>query len=1238
MIFLKYIYCPFNEWVTIGFVIKRARGLIPGNESHLYVQFINLKNIRMKNIFTKLALILVFAAGGIAQLNAQNVNETFESYWSTDQVVSKPHTYGPFIYDTDGDLEELPGPNALSLSSGNPGSFFSIKAVSGNAFQLISLGLDRDGGLVGDVNATVTGYRSGSAVTSGIPIAIKGNETSFDFSGQPGFSNVDEVRITGTNISFFLEDWTYDLTIPTSISSIARANPSPTNASGVNYTVTFAAGIAGLSASNFALAAGSIGDASITSVSGSGNTWTVAVSTGTGDGTIGLNFTDATGSSGVSNSLPFVGEVYTVDKTAPTATSLYYHSNHPGNTDVAVTGDVVTLDFGTSEPVQTPSVVIGGHAVTPSFVSGTNWTASYTMTSGDAEGRIHFTVQYTDLAGNASVVYNDLSAGDDIEFDNTPPAVTSTPVMAAASDSGTPGDNITNVTTPTFTGTAEPESTVTIYDTDGTTSLGSTTATGGNWSVTTGSALSDGDHTITAKATDAAGNTGAASGGLVVTINTTIPHVILSPVLNVEETSTSFTVSYSDISGAPNLYSVVVAATNQMPGFSPISNFSLNAPNPVTISIPATTAGTYDFIFSVRNQAAGNSSVDIPFSVTVNIPPPPATVTLTGTLNAFNSCAGSPSAEQSFKVSGTNLTADIVVDAPLGYEISKTTGSGFTSQLTFTETGGIVSQQDVFVRITASATGTPAGDVTVKSTGVADQAEPVSGTVNDLPTITPGAVSSVSTTATTFNLPYSGVPAGNFIYFITTGTRAIPGFSNVNGFTLIPSPISVNLPTGLTQGTYDFNLTIQNTATGCISVVEPFTLTILSNDAQLSILKTTPKATLTLVAGTNFADFTSTVSNVISSVVVMPTAHDPAASITVNGVTVASGDSSAPIQLQLDTNTIYTTITAADGVTKRTYAMIITRQLPNNAKLVSILTNPKATLTQVSGTNYRDYEAAVSSITSSIRITPTTMDATAAVTVNGVPVTSGANSAPVQLNADTTTIFTTVTAGDGIVKKTYAIKITRLPSNNAKLNVIAITPKTALTTIAGANYKDYEATVANSTSSISVTATPQDATAVLTVNGIAATPGTASSPVQLNADTTTIFTTVTAGDGVTKKTYAILVTREPPSGLVMKYREQASPIASEAITVHQNVSPNGDGKGDALIIEGIIAHPDNRLQIMSRSGALVYEAKGYDNALKSFDGHASNGKLQQPGTYFYSLEYKDGNETKRKTGVIMLKY
>ncbi|WP_295793684.1 cadherin-like beta sandwich domain-containing protein [Mucilaginibacter sp.] len=1188
----------------------------------------------MKNLFTKLTLIFIFAAGAFSTLKAQNVTETFDSYWSTDQVVSKPHTYGPFIYDTDGDLEQLPGPNALSLSSGNPGSFFSIKAASGNAFQLISLGLDRDGGLSGDVNAIVTGFRGGSAVTGGIPIAIKGNEISFDFSGQSGFNNVDEVRITGTNISFFIEDWTYDLTVPTSISSIARANTSPTNASGVNYTVTFAAGIAGLSASNFALAAGSIGDASITSVSGSGNTWTVAVSTGTGGGTIGLNFTDATGSSGVSNSLPFVGEVYTIDKTAPTATSLYYHSNHPGNTDVAVTGDVVTLDFGTSEAVQTPSVVIGGHAVTPSFVSGTTWTASYTMTSGDAEGRIHFTAQYSDLAGNASVVYNDLSAGDDIEFDNTPPAVTSTPVMAAASDSGTPGDNITNVTTPTFTGTAEPESTVTLYDTDGTTSLGSATATGGNWSITS-SALSQGNHTITAKATDAAGNTSGASGGLAVTINTTLPHVILSPVPNVEETSTSFTVSYSDVSGAPNLYSVVVAATNQMPGFSPISNFSLNSPNPVTIPIPATVAGTYDFIFSVRNQAAGNSSADIPFSVTVNAPPLPATVTLTGTLNAFNSCAGSPSTEQSFKVSGTNLTADIVIDAPSGYEISKTTGNGFASQLTFTETAGVVSQQDVFVRIAGSATGTPAGDITVKSTGVTDQAEAVSGTVNDLPTITAGAVTPVTTTATTFALPYSGVSAGNYIYFITTGTRVMTGFSTVNGFTLVPN-ISVNLPSGLKAGTYDFNLTIQNTATGCISAVSPFTVTVLSKDALLTTLTYSPTLAKTQVAGPDYRDYTATVANKVTTITVTPTTQDATATVTVNGTIVASGSASNPITLNVGLNTINTIVTAQSGATK-TYSITIRRQ--SSALLTRLNYSPPMVQTLVAGPDYQDYTATVANSYSYIIVRPTAQDAAASISVNGTTVVSGTSSTQIPLNVGPNTITTIVTAADGLTSKTYRLVVTRLPSS--LLTSLKYYPALVQTPVTGPDYKDYTATVSNSFTIVKVTPTTEGAGATVKVNGATVAPGADSDPIALNVGANTITTVVTASDGSSSSTYVLTITRQPapPVAVVMQYQQQEPPIANSAIVVHQNVSPNGDGKGDALKIDGIAAYPNNTLQIMNRNGELVYQVKGYDNVNKAFDGQSNiNGKLQQAGTYFYSLEYKDGNETKHKTGFIVLKY
>jgi hypothetical protein len=53
---------------------------------------------------------------------------------------------------------------------------------------------------------------------------------------------------------------------------------------------------------------------------------------------------------------------------------------------------------------------------------------------------------------------------------------------------------------------------------------------------------------------------------------------------------------------------------------------------------------------------------------------------------------------------------------------------------------------------------------------------------------------------------------------------------------------------------------------------------------------------------------------------------------------------------------------------------------------------------------------------------------------------------------------------------------------------------------------------------------------------------------------------------------------------------------------------------------------------------VIYSATGYDNYLKAFDGHSANGTLQKAGTYFYSLEYKKGTETIRKTGYLVIKY
>jgi len=235
-------------------------------------------------------------------------------------------------------------------------------------------------------------------------------------------------------------------------------------------------------------------------------------------------------------------------------------------------------------------------------------------------------------------------------------------------------------------------------------------------------------------------------------------------------------------------------------------------------------------------------------------------------------------------------------------------------------------------------------------------------------------------------------------------------------------------------------------------------------------------------------------------------------------------------------------------------------------------------------------------------------------------------------------ITTVVTASDGTTTKTYTLTVTRL-SNNAALTSLKLNPSTTLTVVSGPDAKDYTTTVPNSESTVKITATAQDATATININGVTVASGVASANIPLNIGDNVINTVVTAADGVTVKTYSIKFTRLAPGGASSLYTENTSPLLDNSLMVHQNLSPNGDGNSDVLIIDGIAAYPENKVQIMNRSGVLIYETKGYDNQIKVFDGHSStNGKLQQAGTYMYTLEYKDGNETKYKTGFIVLKY
>ncbi|HKU09160.1 MAG TPA: Ig-like domain-containing protein [Bradyrhizobium sp.] len=152
--------------------------------------------------------------------------------------------------------------------------------------------------------------------------------------------------------------------------------------------------------------------------------------------------------------------------------------------------------------------------------NGVTWTTTSTAQSGLADGTYKYRASVTDAAGNSSTG-NVIT----VTVDNTAPgapSITSVtdnvpPITGTVSDNGSTDDS-----TLTITGAAETGSTVTIYDTDGTTVVGTGVAAGGTYSITT-SVLSQGNHTLTAKATDAAGNQSAASTAFHVSIDTTAP-------------------------------------------------------------------------------------------------------------------------------------------------------------------------------------------------------------------------------------------------------------------------------------------------------------------------------------------------------------------------------------------------------------------------------------------------------------------------------------------------------------------------------------------------------------------------------------------------------------------------------------------------------------------------------------------------------------------------------------------
>ena len=130
--------------------------------------------------------------------------------------------------------------------------------------------------------------------------------------------------------------------------------------------------------------------------------------------------------------------------------------------------------------------------------------------------------------------------------------------------------------------------------------------------------------------------------------------------------------------------------------------------------------------------------------------------------------------------------------------------------------------------------------------------------MNTLPTITGINALTVNDLATSFSLTYIGVTgAPNQLSIAPTGT-AMPNFVPLSNVSLTGSPLTVPIPASVVN-TYNFNLTVRNSTTQCVSESLPFSL-IVRESAPTIYVSATALNAFTSYAGSTSSVQTYTVS------------------------------------------------------------------------------------------------------------------------------------------------------------------------------------------------------------------------------------------------------------------------------------------------------------------------------------------------------------------------------------------
>lgn len=171
-------------------------------------------------------------------------------------------------------------------------------------------------------------------------------------------------------------------------------------------------------------------------------------------------------------------------------------------------------------------------------------------------------------------------------------------------------------------------------------------------------------------------------------------------------------VKYGSDDGTLTLYS---GSTSLKTGITPGNDYTHTFETPTTVSSIKVTSTKRAYVSQIILETGSTN---------------PA-VSVSGDLISFTYAAGDgPSANQSFTVSGSNLTANLVVTAPSGYEVCKTADGSYASSISYTQSDGSVASTTAYIRLKSGLSqGTYNGNITVSSTRATNQTKAVEGSV-----------------------------------------------------------------------------------------------------------------------------------------------------------------------------------------------------------------------------------------------------------------------------------------------------------------------------------------------------------------------------------------------------------------------------------------------------------------------------------------------------------------------------